>query len=102
MHSEATFINTGRGAQVVEMNLVLVLAERPDLTVLLDVIWPEPPEKESPLYALPNVSLSAHIAGSINDEVVRMADYVLEEYGRWDCGEDLFYAGSPDMLETMA
>ena len=86
---------------MVEKNLVVVLAERPDLTAPLDVIWPETPEKESPLYALPNVSLSAHIAGSINDKVVRMADYVLEEYGRWDCGEDLFFAVSPDMLETM-
>jgi len=26
----------------------------------------------------------------------------LEEYGRWDRGEDLLYAVSPDMLETMA
>ena len=102
MRSDATFINTGRGAQVVERDLIAVLAVRPDLTALLDVTWPEPPEKESPLYALPNVSLSAHIAGSINDEVVRMADYVLEEYGRWDRGEDLLYAVSPDMLETMA
>ena len=87
---------------MVERYLVVVLAERPDLTALLNVTWPEPPEKEFPLYALPNVSLSAHIAGSINDEVVRMADYVLEEYGCWYCGEDLFYAGSSDMLETMA
>ena len=32
-----TFINTGRGAQVVEEDLAAVLKERPDLTALLDV-----------------------------------------------------------------
>ena len=101
MRSDATFINTGRGAQVIERDLIAVLDDRPDLTALLDVTRPEPPEKEFSLYALPNVSLSAHIAGSINDEVVRMADYVLEEYGRWERGENLIYAVSPDMLETM-
>ena len=86
---------------MIEGDLIAVLDDRPDLTALLDVTRPEPPEKEFPLYALPNVSLSAHIAGSINDEVVRMADYVLEEYGRWERGENLIYAVSPDMLETM-
>ncbi len=56
---------------MIERDLIAVLDDRPDLTALLDVTRPEPPEKEFPLYALPNVSLSAHIAGSINDEVVR-------------------------------
>ena len=81
MRSDATFINTGRGAQVIERDLIAVLADWPGLTAFLDVTWPEPPEKESPLYALPNVSLSSHIAGSINDEVVRMADYVWRNTG---------------------
>ena len=102
MRSDATFINTGRGAQVIERDLIAVLADWPGLTALLDVTWPEPPEKESPLYALPNVWLSSYIAGSINDEVVRMADYVLEEYGCWERRENLIYAVSPGMPETMA
>lgn len=102
MRQDATFINTGRGAQVVENDLIAVLRARPDLTALLDVTYPEPPEPESALYTLPNVQLSSHIAGSINDEVVRMADYALEEFRRWQAGEPLQYQVTLEMLETMA
>jgi phosphoglycerate dehydrogenase-like enzyme len=98
MQYGATFINTGRGAQVNEQELAYVLRERPDLTALLDVTFPEPPLPDSPFYELPNVHLSSHLAGSINNEVVRMADYMLEEYKRWDKGEELKYQVSEDML----
>ena len=37
MRRNATFLNTGRGAQVVEQDLIRVLHERPDLTAILDV-----------------------------------------------------------------
>jgi phosphoglycerate dehydrogenase-like enzyme len=102
MRWHATFINTGRGAQVVEEDLLDVLERRQDLTALLDVTFPEPPEKGSRFFSLPNVQLSSHIAGSLNDELVRMADYVLEEFERWQRGEKLLYSVSLDMLETMA
>ena len=98
----ATFINTGRGHTVDEAGLIRVLQARPDLTALLDVTHPEPPVADSALYQLPNVQLSSHIAGSIGDEVVRMADYVLEEFYRWRQGEALRYAVTLEMLETMA
>ncbi len=102
MRQHGVFINTGRGAQVVEPDLIRALRERPDLTALLDVTHPEPPESGSPLYALPNVGLSSHIAGSIGDEVVRMADYVIGEFEAWQLGQPLRYAVSMDMLDTMA
>lgn len=76
----ATFINTGRGAQVVEADLARVLKSRPDLTALLDVTYPEPPEKESPFYSLNNCILTPHIAGSSGLEVHRMAEYMLDEF----------------------
>lgn len=102
MRSGATFINTGRGAQVVEGELISVLARRLDLTALLDVTWPEPPEPESAFYTLANVQLSSHIAGSMNDEVVRMADYMIEEFGRWQRQQALRYQVTAAMLATMA
>ena len=102
MRPDATFINTGRGAQVVEGDLARVLGRRPDLTALLDVTLPEPPEPDSPLYTLPNVQLSSHIAGSLNDEVVRMADYMIEEFEIWARGGAARYEVTPEMLETMA
>ncbi len=102
MPHSATFINTGRGATVDEESLIKVLKARPDLTALLDVTHPEPPLQSSEFYHLPNVHLSSHIAGSIGNEVVRMADYMLEEFARWQRGEALRYAVTKEMLETMA
>lgn len=102
MRSGATFINTGRGAQVNEGELIAVLRDRPDLLALLDVTSPEPPATDSPLYVLPNVQLSSHLAGAHDDEVVRMADYMLEEFQRFQAGEPLRYAVKLDMLERMA
>ena len=55
MLPNAAFINTGRGAQVVESELIAALKACPDRTALLDVTWPEPPEEGSEFYTLPNV-----------------------------------------------
>ena len=102
MRPGATFINTGRGAQVVEADLIQVLQERDDVTALLDVTFPEPPEDDSPFYTLPNVQLSSHIAGSLNDEVVRLADYAIEEFERWERGEPLRFEVTAEVLARMA
>jgi phosphoglycerate dehydrogenase-like enzyme len=64
MKKNATFINTGRGAQVVEDDLVKILRENPDMTAILDVTYPEHPENGHPFYSLNNVFLTPHIAGS--------------------------------------
>lgn len=98
----ATFLNTGRGQTVHEPDLIAALTARPSLTALLDVTHPEPPPPDSPLRALPNVFLTPHIAGSIGDEVVRMADYCLDDFRRWQRGEPLRYAVTPAILATMA
>ncbi len=100
MRPGAVFINTGRGAQVNEKELIEVLEKRPDLTALLDVTHPEPPLPGSKLYTLPNVQLSSHIAGSVNDEVHRMSDYMLEELQRYLAGEPLKYQVFESMLLT--
>jgi phosphoglycerate dehydrogenase-like enzyme len=98
----AIFINTGRGATVVEADLISELERRPTLTALLDVTMPEPPEPRSPFYTLPNVYLTSHMAGSLNDEVIRMADYMIEEFQRYEKGEDHLHQVSLDMIDTMA
>jgi phosphoglycerate dehydrogenase-like enzyme len=98
MRPGAVFINTGRGQQVDEAGFVEAMRERPDLTALLDVTWPEPPPAGSPLYTLPNVFLSPHIAGSINDEVRRMADCVIGDFRRFLAGEPLENEVTREML----
>ena len=80
MLPNATFINTGRGAQVVENDLIEALKNRSDLTAVLDVTFPEPPTEDSELYTLPNCILTPHIAGSAGKEVRRMGDYMRREY----------------------
>lgn len=98
----ATFINTGRGQTVQEEDLVRLLQERPSLTALLDVTDPEPPETDSPLYTLPNVHLTSHIAGAIGREVLRMADLCLDEFVAWQEGRPVQNAVTLAQLETMA
>jgi len=98
MPEKGVFINTGRGRQVNEQELADVLASRTDITALLDVTWPEPPLPSSPLYTLPNVFLSPHLAGSVNDECHRMADYMIDECQRYLNGEPLQYEVKMDYL----
>lgn len=98
----ATFINTGRGAQVVEEDLVRALTERPDLTAVLDVTDPEPPLPDHPFYTLPNCFLTPHIAGSLGGERARMAEYMAEELEKYRAGLNCPYEVTLQMLETMA
>ena len=47
MKAHATFINTGRGAQVVEKDLIEALQKVPTRVAVLDVTYPEPPADDS-------------------------------------------------------
>jgi phosphoglycerate dehydrogenase-like enzyme len=102
MRDGGVFINTGQGATVVEQEMIDVLKRRPSLTALLDVTWPEPPAEDSELFTLNNVFLSGHIAGSIGNEVVRMADYCIKECEKFIAGQPLQYEITANMLKNMA
>ena len=98
----ATFLNTGRGAQVVEVDLVRALSERPDLTAILDVTDPEPSPADHAFYTLPNCILTPHIAGSLGNEVWRMSAYMADEFARYLACEPCRYEVTLPMLATMA
>jgi phosphoglycerate dehydrogenase-like enzyme len=102
MPHNGTFINTGRGATVAEEEMFDVLERRGDLTALLDVTWPEPPQPESRVFSLPNVFLSPHIAGSQGDEILLQADYAIAEFERYRDGAPLRFGVTEKKLETMA
>ncbi|MGH7946233.1 MAG: hydroxyacid dehydrogenase [Opitutaceae bacterium] len=91
MKPGATLINTARGAIVRESALIDVLRARVDLQAVLDVTWPEPPERTSPLYDLPNVFLTPHLAGSLGNECRRMGQAMVEEMRRFLRGEPLHF-----------
>ncbi|MFE5888145.1 hydroxyacid dehydrogenase [Streptomyces sp. NPDC002285] len=74
-------INTSRGALVDPGALTDELVSG-RLYAVLDVTEPEPLPAGSPLYHLPNVFLTPHIAGSLGNELERLGRIVVEELER--------------------
>lgn len=85
MPSGATLINTARGSLVDEDALLPELTSG-RLHAVLDVTDPDLPAAGSPLYDLPNVLLTPHVAGSLGNELHRMADQALDELERFASG----------------
>lgn len=102
MKPGASFINTARGAIVQEDEMIAVLQQRPDLVAVLDVTHPEPPVSGSPLYTLPNVFMTPHMAGSWGGELARMGMYMADELERYLSGQPLLWNISRDQIEHMA
>ena len=102
MKRGATLVNTSRGAVIREAEMVSVLKDRQDVTAVLDVTHPEPPEPDSPLYDLPNVVLTPHIAGSQGDECRRMGRLVVDELRRYVAGEPLEHEITRERAAVMA
>jgi phosphoglycerate dehydrogenase-like enzyme len=82
----ATLINTARGALVDHDALVLELASG-RIDAVIDVTEPEVLPPDSPLYELPNVVLTPHIAGALGTEVLRLGDAAVDEIERYAAGE---------------
>ncbi|MFI6345418.1 hydroxyacid dehydrogenase [Streptomyces sp. NPDC050560] len=80
----AVLVNTARGSLV--DTAALEAACTAGLHAILDVTDPEPLPAHSPLYTLPNVVLTPHIAGSLGSETRRMTDLALTELERYAAG----------------
>jgi phosphoglycerate dehydrogenase-like enzyme len=102
MKPGALFINTARGEIVNEPGMIAALRRRTDLYALLDVTAPEPPVAHSPLYTLPNVILTPHIAGSLGPECERMGHAMVDELERHLDGRPLLWEVTPERAATMA
>lgn len=103
MKPNATFLNTARGAVVRENELIEVLQRRTDLTAWLDVTYPkEPPPQDSPLWKMPNVILTPHIAGSQDRECRRMGRLMIDEFDRWSRGENMKWAITKEKAALLA
>ncbi len=102
MKPGAFFLNTARGEVVDEPEMIAVLRRRPDLQAVLDVTNPEAPLPDSPLYSLPNVVLTPHIAGSVGRECLRMGQAMVEEYERYRAGQPLRWEITADRAELIA
>jgi len=102
MKSGSTLINTARGQLINEKEMIEVLHQRRDLCALLDVTSKEPPDPDSPLYSMPNVILTPHIAGSLNGECHRMGKLMIEEAERFLKGEPLQWGITREQAAILA
>ncbi|MEO3870622.1 hydroxyacid dehydrogenase [Nonomuraea sp. B12E4] len=101
MRDGATLINTARGALVDEDALVAELASG-RLYAVIDVTEPEVPPTGSPLYDLPNVLLTPHIAGSLGGELGRIAALALDELARYAQGRPFAHGITAEALAILA
>ncbi|OIV39528.1 hydroxyacid dehydrogenase [Mangrovactinospora gilvigrisea] len=85
MRDGATLINTARGSLVDTDALVTELVAG-RLHAVLDHTEPEVLPADSPLYELPNALVTPHIAGSVGNELARMADSAIDEVERLALG----------------
>ncbi len=101
MKDGAWFINTARGELVDEDALISEL-KTGRINACIDVTHPEPPREGSPLYNLPNVVLTPHMAGAIGADCRRLGETAIEELRRYLDGEDPLYPIIPDKLSIIS
>jgi len=101
MRDDATLINTSRGA-IVDTAALEAELRSGRLFAVLDTTDPEPLPPQSPLYELPNVFLTPHIAGSLGRETERLADYIVDEIERFCRGAALKHLVKREHLPRLA
>lgn len=97
----ATVINTARGSLVDQAALTAELVSG-RLQAVIDVTDPEVLPADSPLYDLPNVLLTPHVAGSMGNEMGRMFDAALAELERYAAGLDFAHPVLRSQLSHIA
>ncbi|MFC5830100.1 hydroxyacid dehydrogenase [Nonomuraea insulae] len=101
MRDGATLINTARGALVDQDALIAELTSG-RLYAVIDVTEPDPLPPDSPLYDLPNVLLTPHVAGSLGGELARIADLAVDELARYAGGLPFAHGVAAEELATSA
>jgi phosphoglycerate dehydrogenase-like enzyme len=101
LRTGATVINTARGA-LLDHDALLTEVSTGRLSAVLDVTDPEPLPDDHPLWAMPNVFITPHIAGSEGTELRRMIDYVVDEIDRWRSGRPARNAITRGQLDRLA
>lgn len=101
MRNGATLINTSRGSLIDQEALVAELVSG-RINAMLDVTTPDPLPGTSPLYDLPNVLLTPHIAGALGGERARLGALVVDEIERFVRGAPLAHAIAGDTLHLQA
>ena len=88
MHDGALLVNAARGP-VVDTGALTAEVATGRLNAALDVTDPEPLPPDHPLWTMPNVLLTPHVAGSVAGLLPRAYRLVAEQVRRYVAGEPL-------------
>jgi phosphoglycerate dehydrogenase-like enzyme len=97
----AVLVNTARGGLVDQQALERECAAG-RIDAVLDVTDPEPPAADSPLYDLPNVFLTPHLAGALGNEIARLGEAAVGEIERLAAGRPLVHQVRAEDLDRIA
>lgn len=89
MKRSAVVINIARGSLIREETLVRALQEKRIAGAGLDVFETEPLPADSPLWQMPNVILTPHVAGGTPYYIDRLMDIFVENLKRYQAAEPL-------------
>ncbi|MEV3936651.1 hydroxyacid dehydrogenase [Glycomyces sp. NPDC049804] len=101
MKDGTVLVNTSRG-RLVDTDALVAELRTGRLSAVLDVTHPEPPPADSPLFDLPNVFMTPHVAGSQGNELARMGQCIVEEAERLAAGLPLAHRVDPELLGRRA
>jgi phosphoglycerate dehydrogenase-like enzyme len=88
MRDGAVLVNAARG-KVVDTSALVAELESGRLRAALDVTEPEPPPADHPLWTVPNLLLTPHVAASVEGYQSRAYAVVAAEIARFAAGEPL-------------
>ena len=97
MRPSAWLINVARGAVIDEEALVDALRERRLAGAWLDVFETEPLPPESPLWSLPNTTITPHVSGGNQDSLGVLTQLCCENLQRYVAGQPLLNVVRPDL-----
>ncbi len=89
MSKRARFINVGRGALVVEDDLIAALRDGEIAGAALDVFVTEPLPAESPFWSAPNCIVSPHMSGDFDEYESVMGGQFVDNWARYRAGKPL-------------
>ena len=101
MKDGALFVNTAR-ARAIDYEALTKELQSGRIFGALDVFPKEPLEQESPLWDLPNVILSPHIAGGTVENRLMLGETIVSDLERFLRGEPLRHQIRKEQLATMA
>lgn len=91
MRPEAWFLNFGRGATVVDDDLIAAVADGTIAGAVLDVFRQEPLPGDHPFWTTPGISVWPHVGGLHPDRDAIVAELVVENTARYLDGRPLLH-----------